>query len=367
MATGSLPPVVKSTPQSCPPDMSRFSTTKRSIVSSNKELNPVLGTAVACKVEEARTRRLYYPGQPLNVNKPRSLGFNNMNPRLIAVSKPYEKRELVIKNSGTVCKPMVENRAMTREPESQLCVTNSKPSFDNGCFDRDNKDKDLGTPLTLKASPHYTLCYQPSRPAKTIAVDAEPSCEQREQNSSPIASPASFFTPPRVKTNISSLLSPESVLKMAAMSFPNTPSILRKRNSRTQVASLSNKKARVDREPEGDIAGASQEPHGIMNNSEMLGSRGRSVLDSPASIADNGKAFNASPPYRIRSKRTAVFKSVEKQLAFTFDKELEPEKIKSVDFPVQATSSVPEDFSHSTKMGVTENLAGKFSYCFRHT
>ncbi|XP_047342057.1 transcription factor MYB3R-5-like [Impatiens glandulifera] len=90
--------------------------------------------------------------------------------------------------------------------------------------------------------------------------------------------------------------SPVSILKMAAKSFPNTPSIIRKRKSEVRTTPVS-------KIIEADIV------------------EGKRSCTSPQ--FDNsldGMAFNASPPYRLKSKRTALFKSVEKKLETEFNK-----------------------------------------------
>lgn len=89
--------------------------------------------------------------------------------------------------------------------------------------------------------------------------------------------------------------SPASILKMAAKSFPNTPSIIRKR------------KSEVGTTPISKILDA--------DNAE-----GKRCSSPPFDNSLDGMTFNASPPYRLKSKRTALFKSVEKKLETTFDK-----------------------------------------------
>ncbi|AEE74758.1 myb domain protein 3r-3 [Arabidopsis thaliana] len=114
---------------------------------------------------------------------------------------------------------------------------------------------------------------------------------------SPSASPVSFFTPPpcrNVHSNGSTPRSPESYLREAGRTYPNTPSIFRKRRPRVVVQDNNNAK-KTDEAKEVD-----QKVNDGKDSSE---------------IQNNGSnAYNLSPPYRIRSKRTAVFKS--RQLEF---------------------------------------------------
>ncbi|XP_010464582.1 PREDICTED: myb protein-like isoform X2 [Camelina sativa] len=120
---------------------------------------------------------------------------------------------------------------------------------------------------------------------------------------SPIASPVSFFTPPPCRnkySNGSTPRSPESFLREAARTYPNTPSIFRKRRPRVVVPD-DNSAAKTDEAKEVDQK---------VND-------GKDSSESPdiEEIHNNGSsAYNLSPPYRIRSKRTAVFKS--RQLEF---------------------------------------------------
>ncbi|GMN58755.1 hypothetical protein TIFTF001_027858 [Ficus carica] len=200
----------------------------------------------------------------------------------------------------------IENHVMNSEPKSQNCgLDNGGPSTEI------NEDHVLGTPLPYLT--HGSLYYEPPKLEGCVPLD-----------SSPFSSPASFYTPPSVKGNGLNLPSPESVLKMAALSFPNTPSILRKRKSKAETPFLPNKIQKSDAESNGNMLCGSLEQDSL----DLPENQDGSVCESPTrhgtnSIGPNGKAFNASPPYRLRSKRTAMFKSVEKQLEFVFDKEHE--------------------------------------------
>ncbi|KAI7728071.1 hypothetical protein M8C21_030620, partial [Ambrosia artemisiifolia] len=99
---------------------------------------------------------------------------------------------------------------------------------------------------------------------------------------------------------------PESILKLAAKSFPNTPSILRKRKVQSPMSfqKIEVKEANNDlKESEPCVGG-----HSIGGN----GAEGGVAAVS---------AYNASPPYRLRYTRKSNLKSVEKQLKFRFDEE----------------------------------------------
>ncbi|RWW62415.1 hypothetical protein BHE74_00030457, partial [Ensete ventricosum] len=114
-----------------------------------------------------------------------------------------------------------------------------------------------------------------------------------------VGSPNSYLTPPSVigKNTIQSV---ESVLKSAARSFSNTPSIFR----------------RTKREAE--MMFASDSSTSQLDRLKFLDTSGTTVEGKSGNNSESGKSFNVSPPYRLRSKRSAIVKSVEKQLDFTF-------------------------------------------------
>ncbi|MBA0758541.1 hypothetical protein Gotri_021524 [Gossypium trilobum] len=154
----------------------------------------------------------------------------------------------------------------------------------------------------------------------------EPPRSQHGWTSTPITSPISFFTPPCVKGSGLSTHSPEYILRIAAKSFLNTPSIFRKRKMGAQVLTLPNKKGKLNEEIGKDGIQLSGEQERTENSSEQAQFCDGDPCESPACqdnspTLPNSTVFNASPPYRLRSKRTAVLKSVERKLELTFDKE----------------------------------------------
>lgn len=350
LATGNLPPVNKSNPQNGQKDTNKTAATKSPLVCSNKELDSSVhttGTTVMYKIDGDRKHQLESPGPPSNLDGSSSVLPNESADSEAEQSKPGPSNmDPSSSNSDAVLK--FETYAISKEHRIENCVMNCEPNslncgIDNGGFDaKTNEDKVARTPLPYQAWTHGCLYYEPPQLEGCIPLD-----------SSPFSSPVSFFTPPCVKGNGLSLPSPESVLKMAAMSFPNTPSILRKRKSKAQTPPLPNKIQKVDEESDQNLLSASSEQDSL----EMPENKDGSLCESPTrhgtnSIAPNGKAFNASPPYRLRSKRTAMFKSVEKQLEFAFDKEREG-NIKSTELSAMASSPVAEDCSHATKLGVS--------------
>ncbi|KAJ4893210.1 myb domain protein 3r-3 [Raphanus sativus] len=168
----------------------------------------------------------------------------------------------------------------------------------------------------------YHLYYKnPPQTEYSMASEAD---KQRmygyECGCSPSASPVIFFTPPPPsrKEYINGLrpTSPESYLREAARTFPNTPSIFRKRRRRTVVVVSDNDNKATERDEEAkEVVVAVQK---VVNETE------RSPDTEQEKQSDGSNAYNLSPPYRIRSKRTAVFKS--RQLEF-----ISPEEAKAAD------------------------------------
>ncbi|KAE8663009.1 putative Osmotic avoidance abnormal protein [Hibiscus syriacus] len=180
---------------------------------------------------------------------------------------------------------------------------------------------------------------------------------QHEWTSTPITSPISFFTPPCVKGSGFSKHSPEYILRIAARTFPNTPSIFRKRKFKAQSHAFPNKIGTSNEDAFKDTILVSGELERIENSIKRSQFHDGDSCESPAcqgnsNTGPNCTSFNASPPYRLRSKRTAVFKSVERQLKLTFDKERHEGKTKALDLSLKGSSPV-EDCLNTTRMGVT--------------
>ncbi|XP_018434466.1 transcription factor MYB3R-3 [Raphanus sativus] len=122
------------------------------------------------------------------------------------------------------------------------------------------------------------------------------------------SSPVIFFTPPppcrkEYSNNGSAPRSPESFLREAARTFPNTPSIFRKRRRKVVVVEDNNRTDEVEEE-------AAKE---VVDDGKVNGISERADCEEEKENSGSN-AYNLSPPYRIRSKRTAVFKS--RQLEF---------------------------------------------------
>lgn len=376
LATGKLPPLPKNSPQNGAKDTNRSTVAKNSLVCSNKGSESTAqsssGTTDICKTNANSKDQL------VSSASPRDMGASlNVIPNSSADSECEECKagssnmDLSCSNSGSV--PNFENSGINSEPKFENCAINSKLKIDNsginnepmaekcGTNSKIDEDKVIGTPLSFETPKYGSLYYEPPQLESCNPLDFDVlnfSCMQHEYNSSPIVSPISFFTPPCVKGGCLSIPSPESILKMAAKSFPNTPSILRKRNTGGQKHLHPNKIAKADEESVKNVGHGSDEQKKSKKSLENFECQDESLCESPTChgnsiIGANGEAFNASPPYRLRSKRTAVLKSVEKQLDFTFEKEKCDGNTKSIELSTTVSSPVTEDCSHATKIGVT--------------
>ncbi|KAI0502029.1 hypothetical protein KFK09_016974 [Dendrobium nobile] len=138
------------------------------------------------------------------------------------------------------------------------------------------------------------------------------------------------YKPPRLEdlaidkwsqmSKCSSEQSIESFLKDAARSFPNTPSIIKRKEAITSLPSDIDTDTMQSNEI-GVHDGCTPNDGNVCSYTE--GSRSSVSKFYSGARASNGALFtneddfNVSPPYRISCKRKATFRSVEKQLDFT--------------------------------------------------
>ncbi|KAL8129752.1 hypothetical protein V2J09_018907 [Rumex salicifolius] len=192
--------------------------------------------------------------------------------------------------------------------ESKFQLKFSEPLQLMGSATND-ENKVIGTPLQ---SPKYiSLCC--NKPPKLESCNSSP---LTTSSSATLLSPVCFFTPPSVKSNgVEPKTSPESILRFAASTFPNTPSILRKRKTQPRSLHLLSK---IPNSDANDMCSSSMfEGESCC---ESLASHGGGD-DSGIPLFQSRKSLNASPQYQLRCKRSALFKSVEKQLEFSADSE----------------------------------------------
>ncbi|RVW16368.1 hypothetical protein CK203_067842 [Vitis vinifera] len=95
------------------------------------------------------------------------------------------------------------------------------------------KSKLNSTPLQSEHIKHSWFCYEPIH-SKDLLVASKNDCFPSTDNHTRYSSsPSCGFTTPKVAQSVSiNSRSPESILRSSAMSFRNTPSIIRKRTSR---------------------------------------------------------------------------------------------------------------------------------------
>lgn len=172
-------------------------------------------------------------------------------------------------------------------------------------------------------------------------------------------SPVGYTTSP-VDGEISDQLSVESILKSAAANFPGTPSILRRRKrEEPSHAQDSNLKANIlssdgFHTPLGKCTAESS--HSFKTATFLsLG-----PADDEGLSAALG-SFDVSPPYRLRSKRLAILKTVEKHLDFSSDgmdncDSLDNMK-KSVSWNTECTNS-HSDVSSMQEKNMKERMIG---------
>ncbi|KAK6152464.1 hypothetical protein DH2020_015099 [Rehmannia glutinosa] len=164
----------------------------------------------------------------------------------------------------------------------------------------------IGAPVHYDIPIWGTLYYEPPTIDNYGQLDsdlANISLMQSESDISPAMSPTPFFTPPSVNGRSSFAQTPESRLKIAAKTFPNTPSILRKRKPNTQSKEI------------------------VLSNGD----------DDDGLSSHN--SFSSSPPHRLSFKRNSVIKSIEKQLDFAMNMEqkYKDKNTKSGDSKVKGT------------------------------
>ncbi|GMH10160.1 hypothetical protein Nepgr_012001 [Nepenthes gracilis] len=343
LATGKLPPVSKSGLQNGARDLNNPTSTSGTLLaSSNKDSDSSAQTSsgatdISKQAEEAKNQ--FESSVPLRQSD--SLSSHPLNE--------------IADSEDVICKPQLSNKDVS------CYISDSLSKFDivgNGKVDQ---DKASVTNLQSEYQTYGSLYYNP--PELEICSPSESNlsitcCNHQECSSTPIRSPVGFFTPPCVKSNGSSARSPESILKLAAKTFPNTPSILRKRKPVSHIVQISSKIGMSYVDSVKDRFSPSIEEATTKDKPDKLGCLD-GLCQSPASHGistvtfSSTKAFNASPPYQLRSKRTAVLKSVEKQLEFTFEGERGNGDVKSMGLHATGNSPITENTSHTTKMGVT--------------
>ncbi|KAM7255992.1 hypothetical protein ACFE04_011733 [Oxalis oulophora] len=267
----------------------------------------------------------------------------------------YSKRESnsTVQNSRTVSiykqdqngKDQLHSSWPGLRMASPLSFLNGSPNSEGVENQRQSSNVDIGC-CNSETMPHFGM------PTYKSLYYVPPSCSiplHSDENLS--VSPICFLTPPPCRSGPDAS-SPESILKTAAKTFPNTPSIIRKRKAVAQLKQVHDEIQKIDCE---EMANGrffvSNEDGKIVNSLEKTQVVDGTFTDKPS--CPNNENFNASPPYRLKSKRTAVFKSVERQLAFAFDREKSDSNLKSVELSMNRSSPIRTDSSRKIKMGHT--------------
>ncbi|KAL6012135.1 Transcription factor myb3r-5 [Asimina triloba] len=190
-------------------------------------------------------------------------------------------------------------------------IISSGECASNGVIDEENIV--TGALLHSESSTFGSLCYEPPvmDHCDTPIDDAMYNLMQQSNNSKMLMSPINCFTSPFMNSASSTL---GSILNNAAESFSSTPSILRKRKKGTAGLKILCSSC-TPKESESVDANQGQEGSSKASNTETP------CYDNRRDEPCIGKSFNASPPYRLKYKRTAISKTVERKLQFTFDKE----------------------------------------------
>ncbi|KAL2934316.1 Transcription factor MYB3R-3 [Bienertia sinuspersici] len=334
LATGRLPPVTKNNLQNNARDTERSTSSGKLVVGTNKESDSSAQTSSGAT----------------DLNRPEKAKI-----KLDLSSKLQE-----IDPSSCPPDESVDSDVVERSSYVDCRNSNSLPLFDScGSIDRVDHSEDAVTPIQPVNPTYGSLYYEPPEyetcSPSPLESNLANSYTQPDCSPAPVTSSVSFFTPPSVKSNGAFLHSPESILKMAAMTFPNTPSILRKRRASFQTPQTQKfGKSEEVRCKDGCSSSTGEQLSAIHQSGYLDGGLVPTPPPSCTSVLANicnAKPFNASPPYRLRSKRTAILKSVEKQLEFTLDKGKEGDT-KSVGLQFMGNTPIREGISH-TQMEVT--------------
>ncbi|KAK7255823.1 hypothetical protein RIF29_29245 [Crotalaria pallida] len=308
VATGRLPPISKNNTQVVVKDSIRRSATKTLLVCSNKELNAAVETSsettAISKLDDSGKNQLESSGAVREVGDSSSVPANESADSDCVECNPGTSN---IDLSCSCSEPVstygskFENSGLNRNSTIEHCINNGEMS----------SSRLIRTPFSQESPSCGSLCYEPPHLEGAVPLDSlylNNLCLQSES----LLSPIGFFTPPSVKGS-EYRESPESILKKAANTYPNTPSILRRRRTGVQTHTSPSKVLKV-----GNDLHASSEPEKSKDDS---GTEVGRLFESPShgngsEEIPNSTAFNASPPYRLRTKRTAVVNDLEHILDF---------------------------------------------------
>lgn len=315
LATGNLPTVSKNDG-----DMSKTSST---------------GKLIACSVTTARSS----PG-PAEQRKVETDSIDDNNIECSTPSQDVDASSTFLQSGSTDSEAIgikshhskVDLSHLSRNlvPKFESCSTVPTPI---PVRDRINQETLNATPIQSVIPTYGSLYYEPPEIGSFMPTELGVlymPWNSRDYNSIPVMSPWCSSTPPYAeKCGGLHAQTPESILKIAAKSFPNTPSILRKRKDQSSL--------KFHKIPKADDLATVLTNDNSRKDSNDLGES----EPEPEShgVATVNTTYNASPPYRLRYKRKSTSKSIEKQLEFRFDEELCKTETRSEDLTVKDNAS----------------------------
>nr|AWD93712.1 MYB transcription factor 7 [Carthamus tinctorius] len=255
--------------------------------------------------------------------------------------------------SGSTDSEAAGSRSQPSKFDLSHLSRNLVPKFESCSTIHDTPEPLSITPVQSRFPAYGSLYYEPPQigsfmPTELGVLYMPWNC--REYNSNPITSPRCSSTPPYAEKCSGSLhgQTPESILKIAAKSFPNTPSILRKRKDQSALSFHKIPKAEEvatvlsgekERKGNGDLEESESNGGGSCGSAESP----RTGVEGGVASVNNNDTYNASPPYRLRYKRKSTFKSVEKQLEFSCKSEP-----RSADLAMKDDNSVTKACSNAS-------------------
>ncbi|KAK4755320.1 hypothetical protein SAY87_009077 [Trapa incisa] len=206
-------------------------------------------------------------------------------------------------------------------------------------------------PQQRSSLPYDSLCYQPHCiPSDSDSINI--SLMQQNYQGTPESSSRSFST----SLSISRMRSHESILRLAALTFPSTPSIFRKRKAHVQKDALSSEITKADAGSVNSKVHHSSYRERCNDISEKSGTPDEMEFpycSKDGVILPNDNILNPSPNYWLRSKRTTLFKSVEKKLQFKNEDLLSSNETNSTASSLRCSVQLMDDSPCPAKTGVT--------------
>ncbi|WOL14053.1 Myb-related protein B-like [Canna indica] len=285
------------------------------------------GQSLLCSSEGSDVNTTGFSGSASSMDSGMHAGATGQGKLKLPTARESKRERLLNLNIG-LFDPDVE--CSMHSPISNVCVR-SDPGMElaehSNTFENDQLNGAFETTSQREVAPAASLLYKPSHSEATCisgddSIMATSVSMQKTNSSCIVASPSGLSTPSSVTGN-NLVQDVESILRDAARSFPNTPSIFR-REKRRLIESLAS-----DSSASGKgilyLDSSCATPEGKVRYSSEATNSSISKVSSSSSdrgfLHKNRKNSFVSPPYRSRQKRTAIIKSVEKQLSFTFNEE----------------------------------------------